>query len=95
MQADQRRRAFQKVGLEVPERPCTTASEVAAALEGRVVAHGTSWWVRSSGGWEPGLAGLVDVLIGGLMHVPPYESKIASVKREAKGRLRVAERPSP
>ena len=28
----------------------------------------------------PGLAGLVDVLIGGLMHLaPPYESKIASL----------------
>jgi hypothetical protein len=95
LQADQRRRAFEKVGLALPDEPCTTPAEVAAALDGTVVAYGQLWWVRSSDGWEPGLAGLVDVLIGGLMHLaPPYESKIASLKRDVKDRLRVTERPS-
>jgi hypothetical protein len=83
------------VGLALPDEPCTTPAEVAAALDGTVVAYGQLWWVRSSDGWEPGLAGLVDVLIGGLMHLaPPYESKIASLKRDVKDRLRVTERPS-
>jgi hypothetical protein len=93
-QADQRRRAFQKVGLAVPERPCTTAAEVAAALEGHVVAHGSSWRVRTSEGWEPGYGGLVGVLIGGLMHVKPYDSQIARIKRDVKDRLRIIERPT-
>jgi hypothetical protein len=92
-QADQRRKAFKKVGLALPERPCTTAAEVAAALEGIVVAHGPSWWVRTSDGWEPGFSGLVDVLISGLMHAKPFGSKMASIKREVKDRLRVTERP--